>query len=130
VIGEALENAHSVIVAWSKISVDSKWVQEEADRGLERNILIPILIDNVRPPLGFGAIQAADLISWEPNQPSIQFEKLIFDFSIILGPSPLKEKVTNQKFAEEERRRKQAEELKKISEEEEHKRRPAGRGVG
>jgi len=53
VIGEALETARSVIVAWSKTSVDSRWVQEEADRGLERNILIPILIDKLKPPLGF-----------------------------------------------------------------------------
>ena len=34
VIGNALESARSVIVAWSKTSVNSRWVQEEADRGL------------------------------------------------------------------------------------------------
>jgi acyl carrier protein len=90
VIGDALESARSVIVAWSKTSVDSRWVQEEADRGLERNILIPILIDRVRPPLGFGGIQAADLVSWDPAQSSPEFEKLISDLSAILGPSPLK----------------------------------------
>jgi len=61
VIGEALETARLVIVVWSKTSVKSRWVQEEADRGLKRNILVPVLIDNVDPPLGFGNIQAADL---------------------------------------------------------------------
>ena len=34
VIGEALENARVVIVAWSKASTKSRWVQEEADWGL------------------------------------------------------------------------------------------------
>ena len=104
VIGDALETSRSVIVAWSKTSVDSSWVQEEADRGRERNILIPILIDNVKPPLGFGAIQAADLVSWEPTQSSPQFEKLVSDLSAILGPCPIEIKEAEQKRAEEERR--------------------------
>jgi hypothetical protein len=110
VIGEALETARSVIVAWSETSVESSWVQEEADRGRERNILIPILIDNVKPPLGFGAIQAADLVSWEPTQSSPEFEKLISDLSANLGPSPLKVRETEQKRAEEELRLQQDEE--------------------
>jgi len=117
VIGEALETARSVIVAWSKSSVESSWVQEEADRGRERNILIPILIDNVKPPLGFGAIQAADLISWESSQSSPEFGKLISDLSAILGPSPLTVKETELKRAEEEVRHKQDEEREHNEEE-------------
>jgi acyl carrier protein len=110
VIGDALESARSVIVAWSKTSVDSRWVQEEADRGLERNILIPILIDSVRPPLGFGGIQAADLISWDPPQSSPEFEKLIFDLSAILGPSPLEgEEAERLSVTESKRRQEEAE---------------------
>jgi len=109
VIGDAFETARLVIVAWSKTSVDSIWVQEQADRGLERNILIPILIDNVRPPMGFGTINAADLISSDPTQSSPEFEKLIADISAILGPSPIEVKEAEQKRAEEERRRKQEE---------------------
>ena len=120
VIGDALETARSVIVAWSNSSVASSWVQEEADRGRDRNILIPILIDNVKPPLGFGAIQAADLISWESTQSSPEFEKLISDLSAILGPSPLKARESEQKRAEEEVRHKQDEE-KDHNEEEQRK---------
>jgi hypothetical protein len=112
VIGEALETARSVIVAWSETSVVSSWVQEEADRGRERNILIPILIDNVKPPLGFGAIQAADLVSWEPTQSSPEFEKLISDLSANLGPSPLKVRETEQKRAEEEEERRNKQQRK------------------
>ena len=40
VIGEALENARAVIVAWSEASATSRWVQEEADWGLERKLLM------------------------------------------------------------------------------------------
>jgi|GEM_PF-20055 len=89
VIGDALESARAVVVAWSKTSVNSRWVQEEADMGLERNILIPILIDSVHPPLGFRSIQAADLIRWDSTQFFPEFDKLISDLSAILGASPL-----------------------------------------
>jgi hypothetical protein len=117
VIGEALGTARSIIVVWSKASVESRWVQEKADRGLERNILIPLLIDNVNPPLGFGAIQTADLISWESTQSSPEFEKLISDLSAILGPSPLNVRETEQKRAEEEVRHRQDEERDRRKEE-------------
>jgi hypothetical protein len=88
VIGEALENAGALIVIWSKTSVKSKWVQEEADWGLERKILVPVLIDQIRPPLGFGAVQALDFVNWNPAKSSPEFQKLVFDLSTILGPCP------------------------------------------
>jgi hypothetical protein len=113
VIGEALENARSVIVAWSKTSVKSRWVQEEADLGLERKILIPILIDDVRPPLGFGSVQAVNLIKWDASQSSLEFEKLIFDLSSILGPSPFKAKEIAQNNKEEKIRGRREEERKR-----------------
>jgi len=120
VIGDALETARSVIVVWSKTSVDSRWVQEEADRGLERNILIPVLIDNVKPPLGFGTVQAADLISWEPTKTLPEFEKLITDISAILGPSLL-EVEEAERTSEAERKHKQEEGRKRREEEQQRR---------
>jgi hypothetical protein len=83
VLGEALESTRSVIVAWSKSSVISKWVIEEADWGLERKILIPIFIDNVSPPLGFRNIQAADFTNWNSDKASPEFERLFVDISTV-----------------------------------------------
>jgi formylglycine-generating enzyme required for sulfatase activity len=70
-IGKALDEAKCVIVVWSKSSVASKFVQEEADDGSEREILIPVIIEDGRPPLGFRSIQHEDLIDWkgEPDHP-------------------------------------------------------------
>lgn len=116
VIGEALKTTRSIIVAWSEISVESEWVHEEADRGRKRNILIPVLLDNVDPPLGFGAIQAADLVNWDPAQSSPEFEKLIADIAVILGPPPRQIREAEQ-AAEEERKRKQREGRKRKEEE-------------
>ena len=66
--GKALEEARCVIVAWSAHSVASEWVIEEADKGKQRGILVPVRFDDVNPPLGFGGIQAADLINWQLGQ--------------------------------------------------------------
>jgi hypothetical protein len=63
-IGKALDTAKCVIVVWSRYSVTSDFVHEEADDGRERKILIPIRIDDVRPPLGFRSIQHEDLTDW------------------------------------------------------------------
>jgi hypothetical protein len=114
VIGEALKNAGSIVVAWSKTSVISTWVQEEADWGYKRGILIPIFIDDVEPPLGFGSVQAIDLTSWESStQSSQQFEKLISDLSAILGPSPIDVRELEQKRVEAEQRPRQEQERKR-----------------
>lgn len=70
-IGRALDDAKCVIVVWSKYSVESKFVQEEADDGNEREILIPVLVEKARPPLGFRSIQHEDLSDWkgDPEHP-------------------------------------------------------------
>jgi len=53
VIEEKLDAAKCVIVLWSKESVGSEWVKNEAREGNQRGILIPILIDDVKIPFEF-----------------------------------------------------------------------------
>ena len=67
-IGRELSEARCVIVLWSKTSIDSNWVQEEADDGRRRGVLVPVLIDKVVPPIGFRSVQAADLADWDAKQ--------------------------------------------------------------
>jgi hypothetical protein len=67
-IGTALDSAKCVIVVWSRNSVDSPWVQEEADDARQRGILVPVLLDSISPPLGFRSIQAADLTAEGENR--------------------------------------------------------------
>ena len=64
-IGKALDDAKCIIAVWSRYSVKSKFVQEEADDGVQREILIPVLVEDVRPPLGFRSIQHEDLTDWK-----------------------------------------------------------------
>jgi TIR domain len=84
-IGHALSNAKCVIVAWSRNSISSKWVIEEADEGQQRGILVPVLLDSIQPPMGFRGVQAADLVDWQPDRPSPNLNQLIQDISVVLG---------------------------------------------
>jgi TolB-like protein/tetratricopeptide (TPR) repeat protein len=58
---DALYRAKAVVVLWSKTSVQSHWVHDEATRGRDRGILVPLSLDGVEPPLGFGQFQVIDL---------------------------------------------------------------------
>ena len=58
---DALNRAKAVVVLWSKTSVQSHWVHDEATRGRDRGALVPLSLDGVEPPLGFGQFQVIDL---------------------------------------------------------------------
>ena len=62
IIEEAIEAAKCIIVVWTKESVNSGWVRAEAQEGLDREILVPIKFDDVKIPLRFRPVQAANFI--------------------------------------------------------------------
>ncbi len=76
VIEGELDQAKCVIVVWSKHSVESEWVQIEADEAKRRGILVPALLDDVRIPLPFRRIQAANLVDWSGDLANTEFETL------------------------------------------------------
>lgn len=57
-IDTALRKADLVVVLWSKTSIESSWVHDEAAYGRDKSCLVPVLVDNVEPPLGFRQYQA------------------------------------------------------------------------
>jgi TolB-like protein len=71
-----LNSAKCVIVAWSKRSVgpDGHFVRDEARRAQRRRAYLPVLLDVVEPPLGFGEIQALSIKGWkgDPSDPRFQ----------------------------------------------------------
>ncbi|HKY07630.1 MAG TPA: TIR domain-containing protein, partial [Candidatus Binatia bacterium] len=72
VLEEAVEGARAMVVLWSEHSVKSQWVAEEAEEGRRLGrVLVPAMIHRVEPPIGFRAIQAADLVNWDgsPEHP-------------------------------------------------------------
>lgn len=87
-IGAALERARCVVVVWSRDSITAQFVLEEADEGKERCVLFPIFRHQVRPPLGFRGIHAADLSEWSPGVPTPPFDSFFADLNAMLGSPP------------------------------------------
>ena len=89
VINQALEAAKCVIVLWSRKSVQSNWVIEEATEGKERRILVPALIeDDVKIPLGFRQLHASRLTDWQGEPMGhLEFDELKEAVKDLLGGS-------------------------------------------
>jgi len=91
VIEEALNETKCVVVLWSKESVNSNWVKEEASEGLRRNILVPALIDDVAIPLGFKRFQAANLVDWIGTSQHTEFDEMVGAIEGIVGKPKIAE---------------------------------------
>ena len=105
VIGKELTEARCLVVLWSRASIDSTWVQEEADEGQRREILIPILIEDVLPPIGFRSVQAGDLSDWDGTKATPVFQRLVSDIARVIGPPPLEAEDEPYILGDQERRR-------------------------
>ena len=88
VIGRQLDGAGCVIVLWSGESAQSRWVRDEADRAASRGCLIPVLVENIAVPLGFGQIQAADLSKWRGDAGDPQFLQVLAAGKDLVSTSP------------------------------------------
>jgi YD repeat-containing protein len=85
-IGERLRSAGAVLVLWSRHSVVSEWVREEASEAKRRDVLIPALIDRVEPPFGFTLRQAVDLTSWNGTSSAPEFSALVAALRALIPP--------------------------------------------
>lgn len=74
VIERELRDAKAVIVVWTQSSAASTFVRDEAGRARDEGRLVPVLLDNIQIPLGFGAFQAEDFTRWNggSNAPQMQ----------------------------------------------------------
>lgn len=82
IIGQLLDEARVIIVLWSKQSVDSRYVNDEALVGLQSDKLIPVLVDDITVPFRFRALHTIDLVSWD-GQPG-KLKTLLSDLTRFL----------------------------------------------
>ncbi len=78
-IEEALNKAQCVLVVWSEISVgpEGEFVHDEASYAKRRGVYLPVRIDAVQPPLGFGQIHALPLLKWRGGRDNADYLKLL-----------------------------------------------------
>lgn len=63
-----LDRSDVVVVAWSKDSVKSRWVRDEAAIGCDNGMLVPVSIDGSAPPMGFRQFHTLDLAGWKAGK--------------------------------------------------------------
>jgi hypothetical protein len=78
VIEENLAQADCVLVLWTGASVQSRWVRAEASEAAARDVLVPVLMEpELRIPLEFRLLQAADLSDWSGDAQHAEFSALV-----------------------------------------------------
>ena len=82
---DALDRAQAVVVLWSKTSVQSHWVHDEATRGRDRGVLVPLSLDGSPPPLGFGQFQVIDLSRSKMNAKDARIGQMIHAIATMHG---------------------------------------------
>lgn len=71
-IDDELSAAKAVIAVWSNAARTSNWVRDVAQEAFERGVLLPVLMNVDRPPLGFRQLRCADLRDWTPGGPGLE----------------------------------------------------------
>jgi tetratricopeptide (TPR) repeat protein len=77
IIEKELKAAKAVIVVWTQSSTASTFVRDEAGRARDEGRLVPVLLDQVQLPLGFGAFQAEDFTRWNGGANAPQMQLLV-----------------------------------------------------
>ena len=71
-IEREVRGAECVVAVWTDRSIESRWARNEAMSGLEREVLVSVLLDDVQLPIVFKGAQAATLTSWQGEPRSAQ----------------------------------------------------------
>ena len=100
VIQAALENTGCVVTVWSQASIKSHWVKEESSIGLNRGVLIPILYQQVKPPMPFGRIHTDDLQDWKGDVEDASFQLLLWGIALHCKPSLVKTSISKNQSSE------------------------------
>jgi TIR domain-containing protein len=88
-IERELANVCCVVVLWSATSIHKQWVKAEATEAHARGILVPVLIEDVKPPLAFRQIQAAPLANWRGERDHAGFQQLLCTICKLVGSGRL-----------------------------------------
>jgi formylglycine-generating enzyme required for sulfatase activity len=85
---QQLRQARCEVVLWSRASVASGWVRDEAGRGRDRHILVPVLIENVEVPLGFGHLHTESLVGWRGSAGDSRLQSITEAIEAIVPAPP------------------------------------------
>jgi hypothetical protein len=77
VLANKIRRADRTIVLWSRASIESRFVADEANLAREIGTYTPVMLDKVQPPLGLRGEQFLWLYQWDGDTGSIAWEVLL-----------------------------------------------------
>ena len=86
VIDNELQKAGCVLVIWTQKSVASEWVKNEALEAAQKNILVPVILEDVKLPVAFKRIESAMLTDWNGEDDHPELPGLYNSIEAILHP--------------------------------------------
>ena len=87
-IDGVLRDAKCVVVLWTRASVASDFVLEEASIAREQGKLVGVLLEDVERPVSFRLVHAADLQGWEGDPDHAGIQRLDAGIRACLGTPP------------------------------------------
>jgi hypothetical protein len=88
VIETQLDCAAVVLGLWSNDSVRSNFVRDECAHALRAGKLLPVRIEDVELPLGFGQLHTLDLLDWDGDVDDPAFQALLLEIERQRGRGP------------------------------------------
>ncbi len=80
------DNSKCVIVVWSHASVKSAWVQSEALKAMEQHRLIPVLCEQVTPPMPYVSLATEALQNWMGDREELSYQHLLQAIRKVIKP--------------------------------------------
>jgi len=87
-IESRINAAKAVVVVWSETSIESTWVADEAELGRDAGKLVPLVIDDVQPKIGFRQFQSIDFCNWAGDVREPCFATLRRALARLIEPEP------------------------------------------
>jgi tetratricopeptide (TPR) repeat protein len=88
VISQELSSAAAVLVLWSAASTASDWVKDEAQEGVNRGVLLPVIIEDVKIPYGFRQFQTCNLTDWDGSAEHPELQGLLREIGRLVKTPP------------------------------------------
>ncbi len=90
-IEQELTSAKCVLVAWTKRSAgpEGEFVHDEATRAKRRGVYLPVLLEKVELPLGFGEKQALPLTGWKGDRADARYQAVLAAARAVVSGAPL-----------------------------------------
>lgn len=76
-IEREVTSAHCVVACWTKDALKSMYVKAEAKKGLEREALVPVFLEQCQLPVPFNGVDTIDLTAWNGDEDAPAWRRLV-----------------------------------------------------